>query len=114
MRKPLGRTSRLRRAVALRAVVLGVSGPTACSTAELGDHEGAARELGQVSAAESVATASVVSGAPLAVAFALDLDGQPYELSLERSPPPTAQGYQAFRRTREGALVPLPRTDLPC
>jgi hypothetical protein len=97
------------------AVVPSLLGLAACSSVEMGERQGTASELGQVSAAASVATTtSLVDGAPLAVAFALDLDGQSYQLSLERSPPPTSQGYQAYRRTREGTLVPLPPADLRC
>jgi len=115
MRKPQGRPSRSRRVVAPRVLLLALSALAACSGVELGDREGSSEPvLGQASAASSVATVSVSSAAPQTLAFALDLDGESFELSLERSPPPTAPGYQAFRRTREGALVPLPPADLRC
>jgi Reprolysin (M12B) family zinc metalloprotease/Disintegrin len=68
-------------------------------------------------AAASIAkgtTLAVVAEAPATVAFELDLDGERFELALERTRPPTTTDYQSFRRTRDGALIPLPPPALGC
>ena len=110
MRKPLGRLARGRhRFVTLLAPALTGAGFAGCgSDGPGGVPSEAPSELGRASAALVAAPGvASVAVAPPALTFELDLDGERFALSLERSLPPTASSYQAFRRTREGALIPL-------
>ena len=89
----------------LGLVGCGEDGPASPAELELRSREAS---LVTPSGPASIATA------PTAVAYELELDGQRFALSLLRSPPPTTSGYQAFQRTRSGALLPLPPPEQGC
>jgi reprolysin (M12B) family zinc metalloprotease/disintegrin len=110
MRKPLGRPYRLPRALPLAALgAFTLAAFAACgSTGSTPVGDGVEEGVGRASAALGVGTA------PATVAYDFALDGQGFELSLERSPAPTTTDYKAFRLTRERALLPLPPPDLGC
>lgn len=109
MRKPPGRNGRSRSS----SIALGVgllAGLYACGSDGASGRGGPWSATGLSQAALSVEVAE----APASVAFQLDLDGQRFELVLQRTAPPTTPDYQSFRRTREGVLIPLPPPNLDC
>lgn len=99
---------------ALLGPALGAScllaGETGCSAGRSPDEE-AATQTEVLGVAEAALHAAY---APGALAFALDLNGQQVELSLERLSPPTASDYRTFRRTITGELEVLEPADLGC
>src|SRR4051794_20177254 len=110
MRKPFGRlshgVSRSLPIAVLGAFTLFSFG--ACDSTGSGPGDDAPDAIGRVGAALQVGTA------PATVAYGFALDGQQFELALERAPAPTTSNYRAFRLTRERALIPLPAPDLGC
>ena len=116
MREPFGRLTRSRhRIVTLLAPVLAGGAFAGCGSGSPEAFETAAPPgLGQSSAALVAAPAATIAIAPAAVAFELALDGQRFTVSVERSEAPMASSYQAFRRTREGRLIPLAPPERGC
>ena len=115
MRKPLGRLTHGRH------LFLTLCGPLLASFAGCGSETPAESRadappvLGQASAPLLAATGSTsVAIAPASVAFGLELDGERFSLSLQRSQPPTTSSYQAFRQTRDGRLIPLAPPEQGC
>lgn len=106
MRRPHGRHGR-RLAPAVSGALCVLAGVAACSSdaAPRGD---APARTGQASAALALATA------PESIAFELSLEGRVFQLSLERTRPPTTSDYRSFRRTHDGDWVALPAPDLGC
>jgi hypothetical protein len=116
MHKSLGRFGSAHSASIAFTTALLVAELLACGSENAGPGRSSKGDMGLARSALSAA-ASAASLAPLApatVAFELELDGQRFELSLSRTSPPTTTNYQSFRRTREGALIPLPPPALDC
>lgn len=107
MRKPIGRNGRSRLSTVASVTLCLVAGAGGCGS----DH---GREGAKVEALGAAQAALSVAIAPATLAFEFDLEGQHIELALERARPPTAAGYQSFRRTEDGQLVALPPPDLSC
>jgi hypothetical protein len=79
-------------------------------------HPSASGEQGQGRAelGRSSAELSSLTVAPDTLAFDLNLEGRPFRLTLERTPPPLADGYKAFQQRADGTLVPLPSGSNDC
>jgi MYXO-CTERM domain-containing protein len=115
MRKPFGRLTRgPYRLAPLLAPALASVGFAGCGSGGAEARAGDARPELRSSSAALVASSTSIETAPAAVAFDLALDGQRFTLSLQRSEPPTASGYQALRRTRSGQLIPLAPPEPGC
>jgi hypothetical protein len=59
-------------------------------------------------------TSAALGTTPEAVGFALELDGQRFELSVSRAEAPTSPGYASFRLDPNGALIPMPPLGASC
>lgn len=67
-----------------------------------------AAELGRTHSALSLETA------PETLGFTLDIDGQPFRMTLERAAPPLASNYHSYRQRSDGSLVALPVSSDDC
>jgi hypothetical protein len=114
MRKPHGRSGGPCSATLVLGTVL-LADLWACGSGGRGIEPGPASDIGVARPTLSVADpVASIATAPVTLAFELELDGERFELALERTRPPTTTDYQAFRRTRDGLLIPLPPPSLDC
>jgi MYXO-CTERM domain-containing protein len=117
MHKSFGRFGSPRSASIAVATSLLVAELWACGSEDASPGQQPTGDTGQARPALSVAESAAQlapPAAPTTLAFELELDGERFELALQRTTPPTTANYQGFRRTREGVLIPLPPPALDC